>query len=82
MRYEITEVERGICGRHVSYAYAFTLVEAHDDRFCYLCRYSCIFFAGMLMIGEHNVAGAKDDWDLFWFSVQTLSTIGYGDISH
>ena len=38
------------------------------------------FFALLLMIGENNIAGAQNDLDLFWFSVQSLSTIGYGNM--
>ena len=41
---------------------------------------TAVFFAGLLMIGDNNVAGAQNDLDLFWFSVQSLSTIGYGDM--
>ena len=41
---------------------------------------TAILFALLLMIGENNIAGAKDNLDLFWFSVQSLSTIGYGDM--
>ena len=38
------------------------------------------FFALLLLIGEHNVHGANTDLDLFWFSIQSLSTIGYGNM--
>lgn len=39
---------------------------------------TALFFAVLLAFGQNNVAGAKDTVDLFWFSVQSLSTIGFG----
>jgi inward rectifier potassium channel len=39
---------------------------------------TAFFFALLLAIGNDNVAGAQDKLDLFWFSIQSLSTIGYG----
>ena len=37
-------------------------------------------FAILLCIGAENVAGAEESLDLFWFSIQSLSTIGYGNM--
>ena len=39
---------------------------------------SAIFFAILLNFGTGHVGGAETPLELFWFSVQTLSTVGYG----
>ena len=39
---------------------------------------SALIFAILLAIGSQNVHGANGFLDLYWFSVQSLSTIGYG----
>jgi inward rectifier potassium channel len=39
-------------------------------------------FAGLYMLGDHPVANVSDDLplSLFYFSIETLATVGYGDI--
>ena len=39
---------------------------------------SAVFFAILLNFGTGHVGGANTPLELFWFSVQTLSTVGYG----
>ncbi len=47
---------------------------------------NCFFAALYLLIGVENLVGATDDglapfWTAFFFSVQTITTVGYGSIS-
>jgi inward rectifier potassium channel len=42
---------------------------------------ACIGFAGLLAIEPNGVKGAEGFTDIVWFSVQTLSTIGYGGMT-
>ncbi|MEN0061097.1 MAG: ion channel [Myxococcota bacterium] len=42
---------------------------------------TCVLFAGLFALEPHGVRGAKSTADLMWFSVQTLSTIGYGGMT-
>ena len=39
-------------------------------------------FAGLYMLGDHPVANVSDDLplSLFYFSIETLATVGYGDM--
>lgn len=41
-----------------------------------------LFFAGIFMLGGDPIANARPGsfWDLFFFSVETTSTVGYGDM--
>jgi inward rectifier potassium channel len=41
---------------------------------------SAIVFAILLNFGSGHVDGANTPLELFWFSVQTLSTVGYGNM--
>jgi inward rectifier potassium channel len=40
-------------------------------------------FAALYMLGDHPVANVSDDLplSLFYFSIETLATVGYGDMT-
>ncbi len=42
---------------------------------------TCLVFAGLFAVESEGVSGAESLADLLWFSVQTLSTIGYGGMT-
>ncbi|MCO4748321.1 MAG: hypothetical protein KC912_26235 [Proteobacteria bacterium] len=42
---------------------------------------ACTVFAGLFALDPGGVKGANSTSDLLWFSVQTLSTIGYGSMT-
>lgn len=42
---------------------------------------ACLLFAGLYALDPGGVSGAQSMSDLLWFSVQTLSTIGYGGMT-
>lgn len=42
---------------------------------------ACLFFAGLFSLDPNGVRGASSLMDRLWFSVQTLSTIGYGGMT-
>jgi len=42
---------------------------------------TCLVFAGLFAIQPDSIKGASSLSDLLWFSVQTLSTIGYGGMT-
>ncbi len=37
-----------------------------------------VIFATILYFGHANVTNANGFWDMYWFSIQTMGTIGYG----
>ncbi len=41
---------------------------------------TAMIFAILLSFGSGHIEGAQESLDLFWFSVHTLSTIGYGSL--
>ena len=42
---------------------------------------ACLVFAGLFALNPDGVSGASSGTDLLWFSLQTLSTIGYGGMT-
>lgn len=44
--------------------------------FVYLC--SNLIFAGLYALDAAGVSNARSFWDLYFFAVQTMSTVGYG----
>ncbi|MEO0606257.1 MAG: potassium channel family protein, partial [Myxococcota bacterium] len=42
---------------------------------------TCLVFAGLFALDPGGIEGAESTADLLWFSVQTLSTIGYGGMT-
>ena len=77
MRYEITGIKKDFVGDMYH-----TLMRTSWGKLISLAfgLYvgSAVFFAILLSFGTGNVGGAETPLELFWFSVQTLSTIGYG----
>lgn len=79
MRYEIEGIRKEFVGDIYH-----TLMRSSWGRLLFaafgLYVITALFFAALLAFGQDNVTGAKDSLDLFWFSVQSLSTIGYGNM--
>ncbi len=79
MRYEINGIRREFVGDIYH-----TLMRSSWGRLLLaafgLYVTTALFFAVLLAFGQDNVSGAKDTLDLFWFSIQSLSTIGYGNM--
>ena len=77
MRYEIQGIRKEFVGDIYH-----TLMRSSWGRLIFaafaLYVVTALFFSVLLTFGENNVSGANDSLDLFWFSVQSLSTIGFG----
>ena len=79
MRYEIDGIEKNFVGDLYHTLMRSSWARVLSATF-FLYVATSFIFAVLLAIGEGNVVGAKGPLDLFWFSVQSLSTIGYGNM--
>ena len=79
MRYEITGIKKDFVGdmyHTLMRSPWWTLILLAFG----LYVVSALFFAILLNLGSEHIDGANSFLELFWFSVQTLSTVGYGNM--